>query len=69
MLTVADIISSDGKYAPDNILTRRKELDRVTSFDWAIHGRPTVSSWTIWKKMIKHNMLSFQVMFKQYKGE
>ena len=65
---IADIASGDGKYIENNMLTGIIQLDRIRDFDWLNQGRPTISDWVVWRKLLKHSILGSKGVLKKSVG-
>ena len=50
---MADIASGNGRTIDTNILRGTILIDRIRNLDFATQGRPKVSDWNIWRKVLK----------------
>ena len=68
VVTVACITSGFGKFIDTNMLTGIIQLDRIRDFYWSNQGRPTISDWIVWIKVLKYSMLGPQGALKKPEG-
>ena len=50
----------NGKYIDTNILKGTIQLDMIRDFDWTNQGRPTISDWIVWRKLLNNRMIGSQ---------
>lgn len=60
VLTVADTASGDGRTIDTNIFRVTILIDRIKKLDFSTQGRPRVSDWTIWRKVLKLALIDDQ---------
>lgn len=52
MLTIVDIAPGDGRTIDTNILCGSIQLDRIMKLYLTTQGRPKVSDWNVWRKVL-----------------
>ena len=65
-VTVVDIASGDGNYIDANMLKGKIQLDKIFDFDQENQGIPTVSDYTVWRKVIQHSLIESQGLLRKF---
>ncbi len=61
VFTISDICTADGKRITNKTWHGRRQTDNVRRLQWPTWERPTLQSWTTWRKVLKEILCPFQV--------